>query len=75
MIEELWRSQEELERRLRSSDYRNVLLVVEMAADPPEIRFDNISHTTGIETIEKVRTNPDRLDTPQIFDRSTKISA
>ena len=55
MIEELWRSQEELERHLRSSDYRNVLLVVEMAELPPEIRFSAISQSSGIETIEKAR--------------------
>ena len=55
MIEELWRSQEELERHLRSSDYRNILLVVEMAELPPEIRFSAISHSSGFETIEKAR--------------------
>ena len=55
MIEELWRSQEELEQHLRSSDYRHVLLVVEMAKGPPEIRFSAISHWSGVETIEKAR--------------------
>jgi quinol monooxygenase YgiN len=55
MIEELWRSQEELEQHLRSSDYHRVLLVVEMAKEPPEIRFNAISHSSGVETIEKAR--------------------
>ena len=55
MIEELWRSQEELERHLRSSEYRSVLLVVEMAEVPPEIRFSSISNSSGVETIEKAR--------------------
>jgi quinol monooxygenase YgiN len=55
MIEELWRSHEELERHLRSSDYRSILLVVEMAEGPPEIRFNVISDSTGFETIEKAR--------------------
>jgi hypothetical protein len=32
-----------------------VLLVVEMAVEPPEIRFDAISNSTGLETIEKAR--------------------
>lgn len=57
MIEELWRSQEELEQHLRSSDYRLVLLVVEMAKGPPEIRFSAISHWSGVETIEKARSH------------------
>jgi hypothetical protein len=57
MIEELWRTQEELERHLRSAEYRNVLLVVEMAHKEPEIRFSAFSHSTGIETIEMARSH------------------
>jgi len=53
MIEEVWGSQEELERHLRSTEYRNVLLVVEMAHKEPEIRFSSFSDSTGVETIEK----------------------
>jgi len=57
MFEEIWRSEEDLECHLRSDDYRNVLLVLEMASKQPEIRFDIISSSTGIETIEKARSN------------------
>jgi quinol monooxygenase YgiN len=55
LLEEIWKSEEELNRHLRSDEYRNVLLVMEMAVKQPEIRFENISGTTGIETIEKAR--------------------
>jgi quinol monooxygenase YgiN len=55
LVEELWKSEEDLERHLRSEEYRKLLLVVEMALEPPEIRFDAISHSTGFETIEKAR--------------------
>jgi len=55
MIEELWHSNEDLERHLRSDDYLKVLLVVEMALEKPEIRFNSISCSTGVETIEKAR--------------------
>ena len=55
MIEQLWNSGEDLERHIRSEEFRKVLLVVEMAVEPPEIRFDAISHSTGFETIEKAR--------------------
>ncbi len=55
MIEELWSSQEELERHLCSSDYQRVLLVIEMAKGQPEIRFSAISHTSGFETIAEAR--------------------
>jgi quinol monooxygenase YgiN len=55
MFEEIWRSEEDLEFHLRSDDYRKLLLVLEMAVKQPEIRFDTISSSTGIETIEKAR--------------------
>jgi len=57
MFEELWRSREELERNLRSEEYHNLLLVIEMALKQPEIRFDTISSSTGIELIEKARSS------------------
>jgi quinol monooxygenase YgiN len=56
MLEEMWRNQEELEQHLRSDEYRNVLLVVEMALREPEVRFITISSSSGIATIEKART-------------------
>ena len=45
----------EFERYLRSDQYHKVLLVLEMALKQPEIRFDVISSSKGIETIEKAR--------------------
>jgi quinol monooxygenase YgiN len=55
VLEEVWRSKEDLDLHLRSDEYRNLLLVLEMALKQPEIRFDTISSSTGIETIEKAR--------------------
>ncbi|MGA8240194.1 MAG: antibiotic biosynthesis monooxygenase [Desulfobacterales bacterium] len=55
VIEEMWLDEEALNRHLRSEEYRHLLLVLEMAIRPPEIRFDTISSSTGIETIEKAR--------------------
>jgi hypothetical protein len=51
----MWESEEELERHLRSDEYRKVLLVMEMALDHPEVGFKNLESSTGIETIEKAR--------------------
>jgi quinol monooxygenase YgiN len=59
MFEELWLSEEDVQRHLRSDNYRKVLLVVEMAVEPPEIRFDNIAHSSGVETIEQARIKSD----------------
>ena len=55
VLEEVWRTGEGLDLHLRSEEYRNLLLVLEMALKLPEIRFDTIASTTGIETIEKAR--------------------
>ena len=53
MVEERWASDEDVMRHLRSEVYRRILLVMEMAEEPPEILFDVISNSTGIEKIEK----------------------
>jgi quinol monooxygenase YgiN len=55
MLTEVWRAEEDLNLHLRSEEYRNLLLVLEMSLKQPEIRFDAISSSTGIETIEKAR--------------------
>jgi quinol monooxygenase YgiN len=55
MLEQVWRSEENLGHHLRSDEYRNLLLVLEMALKQPEIKFNTISSSTGIETIEKAR--------------------
>jgi quinol monooxygenase YgiN len=55
MFEEIWKNEEDLNRHIRTDEYRNVLLVMEMAIEKPEIRFETVSQVTGMETIEKAR--------------------
>ena len=55
IFEQKWRSNEDLQRYLRSEDYQKVLLIVEMADTKPEIRFDTITDSSGVETIEQAR--------------------
>jgi quinol monooxygenase YgiN len=55
MIEELWSSDNDLNRHLQSDVYRRILLAIEMADAPPEIRFDTIIQQSGVEAIKKVR--------------------
>ena len=55
MLEELWTNQEEILKHLQSEAYHRVLLVIEMAEEPPEIRFDTIEGSSGIETIANAR--------------------
>jgi quinol monooxygenase YgiN len=53
---EEWRSKEDLFRHLRSEQYRKLLAVVDTSQEEPEIRFDTISQTEGIEAIRSART-------------------
>ena len=55
LIDQLWSTEENMKRHLRSEDYLDILIVMEMAVEAPEIRFDYISKTTGMETIEEAR--------------------
>lgn len=55
LFSSLWSSKEDFEQHLRSDYFRNALLVLEMAEKKPEIRFDEISGSSGMETVEKAR--------------------
>lgn len=54
-VEQLWRDREELEQHLRSKEIRKLLLVMEMSLAAPKVSFNDISGTTGVETIERAR--------------------
>lgn len=56
VLEEIWRGEDELKNHLIRDEYRKVLLVMEMASLPPEIRFNTITSTAGVELIERART-------------------
>ena len=62
MVEELWSNVEDIMRHLNSDVYRRVLLVIEMAEESPEIRFDIIAGTSGVETIEMARKQSEAND-------------
>lgn len=55
MFEELWETVEDMLRHLQSDAYRRILLAIEMADVPPDIRFDKIIQSSGFETIVKAR--------------------
>lgn len=55
VAQENWKSENNLDRHIRSDQYRNLLLVLEMSLRRPEVRLDTISHSSGIESIEKIR--------------------
>ena len=55
LLEEAWKSEEELDHHLRSDGFRDVLVVMEMAVEPPEIQFSTIAGVTGIERARAAR--------------------
>ncbi len=56
VLVERWESQAALEEHLRSDAYRRILGAIELSGSPPEIRFDHVSATEGLDLIERSRT-------------------
>ena len=54
LLEE-WRSQEDLNRHMLSEEYRSILALIDMASETPEIKFNTISHCSGMEVIQAAR--------------------
>jgi len=55
LLEEWWETQADLDRHLRSETYGRVILVMEMATEKPLIKFCEISHSSGLEAVERAR--------------------
>jgi len=53
-IEE-WRSEEDLKRHLKSPQYRKILAALDMSDVQPEIRFNTVVQTNGMQLIEEAR--------------------
>jgi quinol monooxygenase YgiN len=54
LFEMAWADEKSFQAHLYSEEFRYVLMVVEMASSPPEVRFDRVAHSTRINTIEDV---------------------
>jgi quinol monooxygenase YgiN len=55
VLVERWHSKKALEVHLRSEAYRRILTALELSGHPPEILFDHVSATEGVEMIERSR--------------------
>ena len=47
LLEEVWRTEDDLHLHIRSEEYHNLLLILEMALTEPEIKFNTISRWTS----------------------------
>jgi quinol monooxygenase YgiN len=50
-----WLSKEDLNRHIQSPIFHDVLSAMELACEPPEISFHEISNTEGLKMIEALR--------------------
>ena len=55
VLVERWETRETLEAHLRSESYRRILGAIELSGGPPEICFDFVSASEGMELIERSR--------------------
>jgi quinol monooxygenase YgiN len=63
---EEWETQEDLDRHMSSDEYRKLLTLMDMSAQPPEVVIDTVASRAGLERIRLVRKSaPEpRLDAP-----------
>jgi quinol monooxygenase YgiN len=57
VLVERWECEAALQAHIRSEAYRRILGAIELSGGPPEIRFDHVSASEGMELIERSR-NP-----------------
>ena len=52
---ERWETEEALETHLRSEAYRRILGAIELSGGQPDIRFEHVSSSEGLELVERLR--------------------
>jgi quinol monooxygenase YgiN len=55
MLLEEWEDWKSIENHIRSDSYRNVLELIELSSEQPEIKFRGVSNTKGMAFIERLR--------------------
>ena len=53
LLEE-WATQEDLERHIRTDNQRRLITLMDLLSEQPELRFNTVSHTAGMDLIEDV---------------------
>lgn len=59
VLVERWDSEAELEAHIRSESYRRILGAMELSGGPPEMSFEHVSASAGIEFVERLRNLPE----------------
>ena len=53
LVEE-WATQKDLERHIRTENQQRLLTLMDLLSEQPELRFNTVSHTAGMDLIEGV---------------------
>jgi len=59
---ELWQSRDYFERHIQSNLYDRILATLDLARDPPEVNFFEITELGSMEVIEAIRSRGTRTD-------------
>jgi quinol monooxygenase YgiN len=55
VFETAWKTQEDLDCFMRTRDFTSLLLATDLLQEEPEMRFDDVLRSNGIEAIRKAR--------------------
>jgi quinol monooxygenase YgiN len=55
LLVEEWESWRSLQNHIRSVNFQNILDIIDLAKEPPEIKFHAVSSSKGFEMIEGLR--------------------
>jgi len=52
VLVEQWNTQKDLERHIRTDNQRRILALMDLLCEKPDLQFNTVSHTSGMELIE-----------------------
>jgi len=65
LVEE-WKTQKDIESHILTDNQRRLLALMDLLSEQPELRFNTVSHTAGMEFIEDVLKKEVRMGKQQI---------
>jgi quinol monooxygenase YgiN len=76
LLEE-WATQEDLERHISKDNQRRLLALMDLLSEQPELRFNTVSHTAGMDLIEEVLNDIKevKMEKNKILEESQKMEA
>lgn len=54
ILMEEWKTQQDVENHIRTDNQRLLLALMELMSEQPELQFNTVSHTAGMELMENV---------------------